>query len=415
MGGITPLYAEEAFDPNGQYFFGDWNGKRTELAKQGIKFESHLRADTTYLVDGGRNPGADPEIASQLWFASTLDMDKLAGWEGVTIQAVVTARQGQSTGPRNISDPEAPIVGNVQGAYGRGNQDSRLTTLSIEKVFKEQGLSIKVGRLGMGADFNFMPCDFQNLSFCASQMGKWQSSIWKNAPAAQWGARVKYNVTPEWVASVGVYEFNPDDGNAKAEGQGWSLDSDNADGVTIPVELMWQPKSFINGLSGTYRFGAMYNTADHPANQKDIVTGAPQDRSFGGWVAIEQQLTSTGSAKQGLHGFANFTWHDRITTKIDNTQQVGMKYYGVVDSRPKDFIGLAANRIHFSRRFKEAKEAVGNYTFDGSAEYNIELNYNYFPTKWLMLRPNLQYIINPGVSNKVDNALVLGLSSRLHF
>jgi len=32
---MTQIQAAEAFDPNGQYLLGDWNGKRTELAGQG--------------------------------------------------------------------------------------------------------------------------------------------------------------------------------------------------------------------------------------------------------------------------------------------------------------------------------------------------------------------------------------------
>lgn len=411
----TYVHAEQAFDPKGTYFFGDWQGKRTELEKKGIKFESHLRADSTYLADGGRNPGADPEVASQLWLGTTLDMEKVAGWDGVIINAVITARQGQSTGARNIQDPNEPILGNVQGAFGRGNQYSRITTLTIEKNFKDLGLNLKAGRMAIGTDFDFMPCDFQNMSFCAAQMGKWQNNIWKNAPAAQWGARARYEWTPEWVTSIGIYSFNPDDGNASAEGQGMSLDWDNADGVTIPVEVMWAPKKFIQDLPGTYRFGAMYNNSDDPKNQKDIVTGAPQDRSYGGWVAIEQQLSSTGSGKSGLHAFANFTWHDKVTTKVDGSQQFGLKYYGLFPSRPNENIGLGFDRIHLNKRFVDAKNANPKFKFDGSAEYDIELNYNYFPTKWLMLRPNIQYIINPGSSNRVGNALVLGLSSKLIF
>ncbi|MEG2566820.1 MAG: carbohydrate porin, partial [Acinetobacter sp.] len=35
--------------------------------------------------------------------------------------------------------------------------------------------------------------------------------------------------------------------------------------------------------------------------------------------------------------------------------------------------------------------------------------------KWLMLRPNLQYVINPGSSYNVDDALVLGLTTRIIF
>lgn len=409
MVAMTSAQAESAFDPQGQYLLGDWNGKRTELAQQGIKFEANILTDTAYLAEGGRNEGADPLTSAQLWLGTQLDMEKLAGWDGVTVRAVATARQGQSTSVRDLQG-SAPHMANVQGTFGRGNQDSRLSELSIEKIFKDQGLSIKAGRLGLGMDFNVMACDFASTAFCAAQMGKWQGNIWMNTPVSQWGARVKQQLNPEVAVQVGVYEFNPDNGNGKAEGQGWSLDTDHADGVTIPAEVVWTPKSFVNGLPGSYRVGGMYNTADDIANQKDIATGEGKNRTFAGWLAIEQQLTSTGSGRQGLHSFANFTWHDRDTNKVDNSQQIGVKYIGLVDSQPNDILGLAVNRVHVNDRFADSRPA-----FNASAEYNIELNYSYNATKWLMLRPNLQYVVNLGSSNQVDNALVLGLTTRVIF
>lgn len=409
MVAMTSAQAESAFDPQGQYLLGDWDGKRTELAQQGIKFEANILTDTAYLAEGGRNEGADPLTSAQLWLGTQLDMEKLAGWDGVTVRAVATARQGQSTSVRDLQG-NAPHMANVQGTFGRGNQDSRLSELSIEKTFKDQGLSIKAGRLGLGMDFNVMACDFASTAFCAAQMGKWQGNIWMNTPVSQWGARVKQQLNPEVAVQVGVYEFNPDNGNGKAEGQGWSLDTDHADGVTIPAEVVWTPKSFVNGLPGSYRVGGMYNTADDIANQKDIATGEGKNRTFAGWLAVEQQLTSTGSGRQGLHSFANFTWHDRDTNKVDNSQQIGVKYIGLVDSQPNDILGLAVNRVHVNDRFADSRPA-----FNASAEYNIELNYSYNATKWLMLRPNLQYVVNPGSSNQVDNALVLGLTTRVIF
>jgi len=409
MAAMITAQAESAFDPQGQYLLGDWNGQRTELAQQGIKFEANLLTDTAYLADGGRNEGAGPLTSAQLWLGTQLDMEKLAGWNGVTVRAVMTARQGQSTSVRDLQDLNAPQLANVQGTFGRGNQDSRLSELSIEKNYKDQGLSIKAGRLGLGMDFNVMACDFASTAFCAAQMGKWQGNIWMNTPVAQWGARVKQQLNPELAVQVGVYEFNQDNGNGAKEGQGWSLDTDHADGVTIPAEVIWTPKSWVNGLPGSYRIGGMYNTADDVANQKDIANPTDaKNRTFAGWLAVEQQLTSTGQGRQGLHSFANFTWHDRDTNKVDNSQQIGVKYIGLADSQPNDILGLAVNRVHINDRIK-------NLNFDASAEYNIELNYSYNATKWLMLRPNLQYVINPGSSNNVDDALVLGLTTRIIF
>ena len=416
LAAMTTVHADSAFDSKGQYLLGDWNGKRTELAQQGLKFEANIMSDTAYLADGGRDAGAHPLTSAQLWLGTHLDLEKLAGWNGVTVRAVMTARQGQSVTVRDLQDANAPQLANVQGTFGRGNQDSRLTELSIEKKFEAQGTSIKAGRLGLGMDFNVMACDFTSTAFCAAQMGKWQGGIWMNTPVSQWGARVKQALNPELAVQLGVYEFNPDNGLAYGEDQGWSLDTDNADGVTIPVEVVWTPKALVNALPGSYRVGGMYNTADDAKNQKDIANPTDgKNRTFAGWLAVEQQLTSTGKGRQGLHSFANFTWHDRVTNKVDNSQQLGMKYIGLFDSQPNDILGLAVNRVHLNHRFVEFQQAKGNFVFDASAEYNVELNYSYNATPWLMLRPNVQYVINPGSTNQVDNALVLGLTTRVIF
>jgi porin len=399
--------AQQSLDKNSPYLFGDWQGMRTELLTQGIKLDANLIVDSAYLADGGYNSGNDPKYASQFLIGSTLDLEKLANWEGMTLKVTITARQGQSLSLEDISDPSAPQLANVQANYGRGNSKSRLTEFSLEKNFKQQGLSIKLGRLGMGTDFNVMSCEFQNNSFCAAQMGKWQSGIWYNSPISQWGGRLKYQFHPDLAVQIGVYEYNPQ--NA-LERHGWNLRTKHADGVTIPLEMIWQPKSLINGFAGTYRVGAMYNSADEAKNQKDIRTGQQQNHTYGAWFNFDQQLTSVGVGKQGLHSFANFTFHSRTTNKVDQSQQIGLKYYGVISSRAEDNLGFALNRIHINDRFAEDKKQ-----FNADAEYNIELNYSYYPTKWLMLRPSLQYIVHPGATHDVNNAWVLALGTKLNF
>jgi len=399
--------AQHSLDKNSPYLFGDWQGMRTELLTQGIKLDANLIVDSAYLADGGYNSGNDPKYASQFLIGSTLDLEKLANWEGMTLKVTITARQGQSLSSEDISDPSAPQLANVQANYGRGNSKSRLTEFSLEKNFKQQGLSIKLGRLGIGTDFNVMSCEFQNNSFCAAQMGKWQSGIWYNSPISQWGGRLKYQFHPDLTAQIGVYEYNPQ--NA-LERHGWNLSTHHADGITIPIEMIWQPKSLINGLAGTYRVGAMYNSADEAKNQKDIRTGQQQNHTYGAWFNFDQQLTSVGVGKQGLHSFANFTFHSRTTNKVDQSQQIGLKYYGVISSRAEDNLGFALNRIHINDRFTE-----DNKQFNADAEYNIELNYSYYPTKWLMLRPSLQYIVHPGATHDVNNAWVLALGTKLNF
>jgi porin len=118
--------------------------------------------------------------------------------------------------------------------------------------------------------------------------------------------------------------------------------------------------------------------------------------------------------KRGLYGFTNISFHDTTVNKIDNTQQIGIRYLGLLDDHPTDMLGLGVNRIHVNDRYRDGiynKKALINE----DAEYNIELNYSHYVTPWLMLRPVVQYVIQPGATDQVDNALVLGLTTKVIF
>ncbi len=403
-------HAEQAFDPKGQYLLGDWNGQRQTLEQKGVKFDANLYVDTDYLADGGYKPHDGVTFASQLWLGTTLDLAKLLGWDGMSVRAIVTARQGESTSVDNISSPGAPQMANTQATYGRGNVGSRLTQFSVEKIFGNSGLSVRVGRIGMGSYFDTMGCDFQSTSFCTAQNGKWQGNIWYNEPVAQWAAIVKYKFTPEWSAQIGAFEFNPT--NIK-ENQGWNLNSDEAEGVSIPVQVTYQPKQGLNNLPATYQLGAFYNNADKTQN-KDTLTGQQRDHTYSVWFVGDQQLTSVDGGKRGLYGFMNTSFYDKTTNKVDNMQQLGIRYLGLSANHPNDILGFGVNRIHVSDRYRDGvynkRKAINQ-----DAEYNMELNYSHYVTPWLMLRPVVQYVVHPGATDNVDNALVLGLTTKIVF
>ena len=50
-----------------------------------------------------------------------------------------------------------------------------------------------------------------------------------------------------------------------------------------------------------------------------------------------------------------------------------------------------------------------------TCETVLEVNYGAKIAPWLTLRPNLQYIIRPGATGAVRNALVLGLYTQVTF
>ncbi|WP_409438352.1 carbohydrate porin, partial [Pseudomonas aeruginosa] len=133
-----------------------------------------------------------------------------------------------------------------------------------------------------------------------------------------------------------------------------------------------------------------------------------------------------GDASRGLSLFANLTVHDKATNVVDNYQQLGVVYKGPFDARPKDDIGLGIARIHVNDDVKKRQRLVNQVNgiddYDNplyqplqDTEYNAELYYGVHVTDWLTVRPNLQYIKQPGGVDEVDNALVAGIKIQTVF
>ncbi|OJU67716.1 MAG: carbohydrate porin, partial [Acinetobacter sp. 39-4] len=298
---IQQTQAASAFDPNGQWLLGDWNGQRSALEQQGYNFSADYTGEFAGILDSKQHSSHGSEFTGQLALGTHFDLNKILGWEDTEAQITVTYRDGQS-----LSQTAEGLQGHqssVQEVWGRG-QTWRLTDLWIKKKFLDQALDIKVGRFGEGEDFNSFDCDFQNLSLCGSQVGNWVGDQWYNWPVSQWALRIKYNLQPDFYAQIGVYEYNPE--NLK-RGKGFNLSTDGSRGAIIPLELVWSPRLSQQSLSGEYRFGYYYSTAD----AVEISNPTKSSRKQGGWFTAKQQLIRQDmDSDRGLSGFINITVHD---------------------------------------------------------------------------------------------------------
>ncbi|MEE1922010.1 carbohydrate porin [Pseudomonas sp. 148P] len=407
-----------AFDPSSKWMSGDWGGTRTELLEKGYDFTLDYVGEAATNLHGGYNDDRTARWSDQFALGMKLDLQKILGWNDAEFKLAITERSGRNLSNDRISDPRAGQFSSVQEVWGRG-QTWRLTQLWVKQKYFDGALDVKVGRFGEGEDFNSFPCDFQNLAFCGSQVGNWVGGIWYNWPVSQWAMRVKYNITPEFFAQVGVYEQNPSN---LETGNGFKLSGSGTKGMILPVELVWAPQ--VNGLPGEYRLGYYYSTA----KAEDIEDPSQTHSSkHGWWVVAQQQVTAhNGDANRGLSLFANFTVHDKATNVVDNYQQVGLVYKGAFDGRPKDDIGFGVARIHVNDDVKKRAEllnaasGIDDYDNPGfvpiqRTEYNAELYYGFHVTNWLTVRPNLQYIKSPGAVDEVDNALVAGVKIQTSF
>ncbi|NMX60954.1 porin [Pseudomonas sp. WS 5059] len=415
--------ADEAFSADSKWMTGDWGGERTKLIEQGIDIKADYVGEAGYNAHGGYNDDKTGRYADQFGLGVALDLQKLWGWDNTQAKIQMTSRNGRNISNDRIGDPRASTLSSSQEVYGRGHM-VRLTQFWIQHQMFDNKLDVKLGYFGEGEDFNTFPCDFQNLSFCGSQVGNYVNT-WYNWPVSQAAIRVKYNITPELYAQIGAYNQNP---SQLEHGNGFKLSGSGTKGTVIPVELVWSPK--VNNLPGEYRVGYYKSAADAPDVREDVngdnaaTTGADyrtRSSKKGYWFVAQQQLTThNGDASRGLNIAANATFHDKETNTVDNYQSIMLVYKGPFDARPKDDVGIGAARLHVNddvRKNAELLNEAGGFTDYSqvgyaplrSTEYNYEINYGFHVTNWLTVRPNLQYVTHPGGVDKVDNALVAGL------
>ena len=421
--------AADAFSADSKWMTGDWGGERTKLIEQGIDIKADYVGEMGYNAKGGYNHDKTGRYSDQFGLGVALDLQKLWGWDNTQAKIQLTNRNGQNISNDRIGDPRAGTLSSSQEVYGRGHM-VRLTQFWIQHQMFDNKLDVKLGYFGEGEDFNTFPCDFQNLSFCGSQVGNYVNT-WYNWPVSQAAIRVKYNINDELYAQIGAYNQNP---SQLEHGNGFKLSGSGTKGTVLPVELVWSPK--VNSLPGEYRIGYYKSTADANDVREDVngfdaaTTGdayKTHSSKHGYWFVAQQQLTShNGDASRGLNIAANATFHDKDTNFIDNYQSVMFVYKGPFDARPKDDVGIGAARIHVNDDVKKNAELLnasnGVSDYDNpvfspirETEYNYEINYGFHVTNWLTVRPNLQYITHPGGVDAVDNALVAGLKIQSTF
>jgi porin len=402
---------------------GDWGGVRSDLEKSGVDFELNYTSEIAYNATGGSKNAV--RYTDQWAFSGSFDLERLLNIHDAEVQLTITDRNG-----RNLSDDaHLGTLQQVQEVFGRG-QTWRLTQFWYDQKYFSRSLDWKIGRLTMGEDFAAFSCQFQNLTFCGSQPGNIVGDYWFNWPVSQWASRLKYNIDDgAGYFQVGAYQVNPgfldNDPEAVLPGS-----PSGTTGVLIPVELAWSPQVGEDRLPGSYKIGVWYDTSTANDVFEDIngdpavLTGLPFERRhgrYGFYVNLQQQVMrfDEDDASRGLTLFLNATVADHRTATTDNQIAFGAICKGAFDVRPKDEIALAVGRTHVNSRVADGERlqngaGLGPVDVQDS-EYAVELYYGLQATDWLMARPNLQFVHDPGGTSHNKDVLVIGLKTSIDF
>lgn len=390
--------AEEAHLPwiNWNYATGDWDGNRKVWASHGLDFVATYTAQVWGNPVGGLQPGA--AYVGLLQFGLNADFEKALGWKGGSFRTTWVWISGGQPSISNVGSIFAISPFEAPPAF-------RALDLWIQQELWDGALTLRGGLFNADADF----------------------TISDNAALFQYsgfGWPTFYGGTLD---GAPVYPFAaPGILMEAAPGGGWKwlsavMQGDIGDPETNPSNFYWRLDRtggflFLNEiqhgheagrLPGRARLGAIFNTgANDPGNRAAPAWG-------GGFVygIIDQMIwREESNGMQGASWFARGGFSvldDSFLTSLFNT---GFTYTGLIPGRDNDTSGIALSWAQFSSAITDDLDG-GNK----GLEMALELTYQVQLTSWFTLQPDVQFIIQPGGSTAIGNALVVGLSASMAF
>jgi porin len=388
---------------------GDWGGTRTRYLDAGVNFRGDYVSETFANVSGGLKRGST--YAQQLRLGADVDMARLAGWSGATLHLTINDRRGAGV--------SADYIGNrlpVQEVYG--GPYTRLSEASYEQNLLGDRLNLRLGYFAMGNDLGGMAigCQLVNAAFCAHPLSLSGNSGWYNYPNARWGAAVRYKLAPELLFRTGLFQDNPRLGDRRNAFRPFAA---GTAGMMLPLELEYAPGSapHSEALPGHYKLGVFYDTADV---KRQGETGTVSGR-YGIYLLADQMILRDGPGGRGLSVFGQFTANPQASAQITRWVAAGLVKTGTFAGRDADTVALGLVHAQVNPRLREVA-ALSNLEDGGDAslpagESVVELSYGVQPRRWLGVRADVQYVVQPGAFSyrSTRNALAIGTQLKITF
>lgn len=378
------------------------------------------------LSKGASNTG-------QYSMESVIDWGRVAGFAGLSTHAVIVGRYGI---------PVSSMFGDTlltpsQEIYGSGgNVFVHLVYAYAEETLFKDRLNIAAGRMSFLSDFSANPfyCNFMNNSFCGNPKAAGDNTAHASYPDANWALRFRIRLSATTIFQFGVYftETRSIYTNTQMR-TGFKFNGANIDGEAMPVEFTWAPRwGREHTLSGHYKFGFAYATADHRDNYYDgngnafALTRLPARKVHGAWAAwalLDQMVyhhpKGTADAGISLLGVAYF---NKPQTQTRSAQySFGIFDRGFWKSRPSDAIGvdfaysqISDDLTRSERLFALQSLPIPNGAlFPQTSTYNLEAIYQVHVMRGIIFSPDFQYYIHPGGQKQLRNQALIGFKSHI--
>ena len=432
---------------------GNWGGGLTRLTEIGVAYSVTYTGEVFGNPAGGVRRGTvcDGLLEASLDF----DLDKLAGWRGANFHAGALYPHGASGTER--------FVGDI-GVFSKidFSDSTRLYEVWLEQGFFGDRIAVRMGQLDVDKDF--AGSDFEQL-FASSNFGN-SPAFSNNVPESTYavlalGLRLKLKPFAGFRASFAAYDGNPATAlgdpspNAAAStdfnrhNTHWTLRGDEGallagelgytfnptdDPASKPVSAEkngWSKAiAFPRPLSGTYKAGLIHHS-DTFSKVSDVQLGnlgsslaRAHPRGTRGdtvvyFVADQEVWREPDSTGDGFGAFARVACGKADRNFLNLAAETGLVYRGLLQDDAGDQLGLGFAFLEISDRVADATRAANRRDETSFAvpnfEATIELTYQFKLTPSCAIQPDAQWILHPGGSHAIDDALVIGLRTTIAF
>lgn len=374
-----------------------------------VAFSLLYRADVMANVSGGLKQRAT--ALGNLDIKLDFDLDKLLGWGGVTLGLHGIASHG--------GKPNANHVGSSQGVDNIevDTNTAKIFQAWIQKQWLDDKLSVLLGLYDLNSEF-YVSHSTGIFLHPAPGIGSELAQTGLNGPSvfptSSMGLRVAYHPTPEVYMQAVVLDGVPGDPNNP---RGTHIQFNDGDGALRVAELGYIPRD--EGGTGLpkadkYALGAWsYTTRFEDLVDVDGAGDPLLRKGNSGFYVLAEKGLYQGTRNPGSHvdGFIRYGRAKDDFNQFSDYFQTGLVFNGMVSGRDEDQFALSFATAHTGDKYRLA--AFNNGQQATRHESVWELTYRAQLTSWLVVQPNIQYVINPGADAQIKDATVLGVRFEL--
>jgi len=398
------------------HLLGDWAGLLPKLEDWGITPTLTYESDIAGNPSGGKSQGV--AYADNIGVGLLFDLDKLVSLDGGSFLISMSQRDGDSLSQKRVGN-----VFTIQQVYG-GETFHLIDVAYLQKLFDDR-VELRFGRIGAGDDFLVCQYDylFMQNGFDGNPVGIFFNSPGMSAyPNDTWGVRIRVKPTKRTYLMAGVYNG---DTAIRAE------DNHGADmSLNGPVFVMGEAGYRLNGLPGdsqllgNYKAGFWYDNGtftDYRTVGYETPTGSKQDR-WGFYGLFDQVVIpfAEPTSNRGLGIFGSvIVAPDKSVSQMPYFFTAGVAMRGILASRPTDAAGLGVIFGEFCSDLRDAEQreqlldptvAVQSHETVLEATYRFNLRHGA-----LFFQPDVQYVMRPGGTGQLADAVVVGCQLGINF